>query len=102
MRILRFRVSGVRPTWNTAYVTGGTLADAPAHIVDALRTRVRERFAELYPDAIHLREYEWTEGVQEQTEDDTECRVGGERYPEHTDDDVCRRCGAEMEQISDE
>ncbi len=38
--------------------------------------------------------------------EDWECRecrdAGGEWYPEHTDDNVCSRCGAEMEQTPDE
>lgn len=61
MRIKCFRVQGVRPTWSTAYVTGAVEADASPERLDTLRTSVRDRFQEDYPDATNVREHEWTE-----------------------------------------
>lgn len=63
VKVLRFRVSGVLPNWNTAYLTGTVAQDAPEHIVSSLQDTVREAFAEKYPAAIHVQERTWIEDV---------------------------------------
>lgn len=65
MKVRRFRISGVLPNGDTAYVTADMAEDAPEQVQYVFQNMVREAFAEKYPDAIHLRERAWTEEVPE-------------------------------------